>query len=821
VWIAIAVLAALAAGGWAFIETVSRVGTDFEQKNLLSVASIAATSFEPDAVRTLKGSKEDISSPALASIREKLKRIKRQLPLARFVYLMGRREGAVFFLADAEEPTSPDYSPPGQLYPEASPILNRVFSTAVPMLETPYRDRWGEWVSSLAPVIDPTTGGTLAVLGFDVPASHWRQQLDRLDAIAGIITALFAAIGGGWLVTLLRSRRRITILNVQLKAEIDQLAVANRIVENSSTVLFRMTADASWPLSYISHNIERYGYSASALLASASNWLDLFDPGDAVTMRERLEDLMSGKVDTIRGERRFRKADGTWAWVTNFVTAVRDETSRVVALEGMMSDITQTKDAEARILHLANHDSLTGLFNRAAFIERLKIAFAGTRRKENSLAVLYLDIDHFKDINDAFGHKNGDLFLQMMAERLSATVRESDMLGRFSVARLGGDEFAILETDVTEPSDAAALAQRLVKTLAEPFTLSAKKVHATVSIGISLYDRSVREANDLLVQADLALYRSKESGRDQFRFYSAEMDTAVRERVAISEELHAALKNGELELYYQPQVEIPSGRITGVEALVRWNHPTRGMVPPDKFIPIAENSGLIVALGAWVTQEACRQTQSWRSEGLILPMMGVNLSGVQFRNPAGLLSIVEDALRSYAIGTGALELELTESALIEATEEQSDILDRLRKLGVRIALDDFGTGYSSLEYLRAYPIDRIKIAQQFMRSVPADASSAAIVKATIDLANALNLEIIAEGVESLEQLNFLWNAGCRTIQGYFFSRPVPAPAMAAILRRQKFEVPFAQSDDGLMRAAGGGLPPGSIVLPAPALSSLA
>jgi diguanylate cyclase (GGDEF)-like protein/PAS domain S-box-containing protein len=818
-WIAVAVLTALVVGGWAFIQTVSGVGTQFEQKNLTSMATIAASSFEPDTVRSLKGNKEDISSPVLAAVRNKLKRIKRQLPEARFVYLMGRRDGVVFFLADAEEPTSPDYSPPGQTYPEASPILNHVFSATEPMLETPYRDRWGEWVSSLAPVIDPATGGTLAVFGFDVPASHWRDELYRLDLIAGIVVALFATIGGGWLVTQMRSQRRIAALNVQLQAEVDELAKANRIVENSSTVLFRMTADASWPLSYISRNIERYGYSSAALLGSASNWLDLFHPGDAPSIRDHLEDLKSGKADTIRAERRFKKGDNSWAWVTDFVNAVRDETGHLVALEGIMSDITQTKNAEERIVHLANHDSLTGLFNRAAFMARLKLAFADARRKGHSFAVLYLDIDHFKDINDAYGHKNGDLFLQMIAERLSAAVRETDALGRFSVARFGGDEFEILETDVTDPSDAATLAQRLIKTLAEPFTLDGKDVHATVSIGISLCDRAVGEANDLLVQADLALYRSKESGRDQFHFYSADMDTKVRERVTIGTELYAALENGELELYYQPQVEVPSGKITGVEALVRWNHPTRGMVPPDQFISIAEKNGLIVALGAWVIQEACRQTQRWRADGLVLPMMGVNVSGVQFRNPTHLLSVVENALRGCDMGAGALEIELTESVLIEATEAQSDILDRLRQLGVRLALDDFGTGYSSLEYLHAYPIDRIKIAQQFMRNIPKNTGDAAIVKATIALAEALNLEMIAEGVETREQLDFLSKAGCQNIQGYFFSRPVPAKMMAQYLRRKKFDVPVVERDGGQMNVPGGALP--SLAVSGPVISSRA
>ena len=689
------------------------------------------------------------------------------------------------------------------------------------MLEAPYRDRWGEWVSSLAPVVDPATGKALAVFGFDVPANRWRQQIDEFRLIAGIVVALFFTVLACGLVLQARSRRRIGALNMRLKAEVDELAMSNRIVENSSTVLFRMVADTSWPLSYVSRNIDRYGYSAAVILGPAQIWLDLFHPDDIPNIRDDLADLQDGKTDIIRGERRFKKSDNSWACVASSLSAVRDGNGRLLALEGLMSDISQTKNAEEKIVYLANHDALTGLPNRVSFIERLNQAFAGARRRGPSFAVLYLDIDHFKDINDAFGHKSGDLLLKMVADRLSGTLRETDALGRFSFARLGGDEFAILETDVTDPSDVGTLAQRIAKTLAEPFPLSGKSVHVTVSIGISVYDLTVAEANDLLMRADLALYRSKAAGRDQFHFHSTDMDTDVRERVAIGEELYSALKNGELELYYQPQVEIPSGRIAGVEALLRWNHPTRGMVPPNNFIPIAEKNGVIVALGAWVIEEACRQTQRWRAEGLTVPLMGINVSAVQFRNPANLLAVVEKALSSSNVGVGGLEIELTESVLIEATAAQSDILDRFRKLGIRIAIDDFGTGFSSLEYLRAYPIDRIKIAQQFMRCIPANAGDAAIVKATIALAAALKLETIAEGVETTEQLDFLLEAGCRNIQGYYFSRPVPAEAMARFLRQQKFDVPFAKSDGEPPNASAHRLALPPKVVSGPAMSSLA
>src|SRR6185295_14929429 len=347
-----------------------------------------------------------------------------------------------------------------------------------------------------------------------------------------------------------------------------------------------------------------------------------------------------------------------------------------------------------------------------------------------------------------------------------------------------------------------------------------KDIHATVSIGISLYDSAVRESNDLLAQADLALYRAKDLGRDRFNFYSAEMDTKVRERVAIGEELHSAIKNGELELYYQPQIDFPSEKIIGAEALIRWNHPTRGMVSPDQFIPIAEKTGLILELGTWAIQEACRQVGRWHGEELAIPMMGVNVSAVQFRDLAALLETVHDAASSPAMNGCVLELELTESVLIDATDAHCDILDRFRKLGVRIAIDDFGTGFSSLEYLHAYPINRLKIAQQFMRGVPAAENDGEIVKAIIALAAALKLETIAEGVETRDQLEFLSQAGCRSIQGYYFSPPVPAQAITALLRREKSGLPLAARSDRAVSTSDQAPPAAAIVVSGPSILSL-
>jgi diguanylate cyclase (GGDEF)-like protein len=417
------------------------------------------------------------------------------------------------------------------------------------------------------------------------------------------------------------------------------------------------------------------------------------------------------------------------------------------------------------------------------------MAFAETRRSGVHFAVLYLDVDRFKDVNDAFGHDKGDLLLQAVAQRLTGALRETDVLGRFSVARFGGDEFAVLQTAVSDPGDAAALAQRLIKVLAEPFAITGNEIHITISIGISLHDSSVAEPSDMLMQADLALYRAKDAGRNQFHFHSANLDIEVRERVAIGEDLHAAIQKDELELHYQPQVEIPSGRIIGMEALIRWNHPVRGTMGPEMFISVAEKTGIINALGDWVIRRACLQIRDWRADGLVPPPVGVNVSAVQFDKSTGLMDAIKQALAESAVEAAMLEVELTESVLAETATRHSGILTRLRELGLSIAVDDFGTGYSSLQYLHSYPIGRIKIAQQFMREVMGEGGDAAIVRAVIELGRALKLDVVAEGVETAAQAEFLLHAGCHIVQGFYFSPPVPAADMAVFLRKGAFAYP--------------------------------
>jgi diguanylate cyclase (GGDEF)-like protein len=392
--------------------------------------------------------------------------------------------------------------------------------------------------------------------------------------------------------------------------------------------------------------------------------------------------------------------------------------------------------------------------------------------------VHYLDLDHFKDVNDTLGHPVGDKLLQAVAERLMSCVRETDM-----VARFGGDEFAVLQDDIADTINVETLAAKIGEVISARYAIDGNQVHTTASIGIVPYGSDVTGVDAMMMKADLALYRAKNDGRNQFRFHVAELDEQTRERMVIGEELRHAIKRGELELYYQPQVELTSGSIVGLEALIRWNHPKRGMMLPTAFIPIAETTGSLASIGEWVIKDACQQIKIWSELGIAPPIVAVNISGAQFKLASQLDQIVAENLARYNVAAARLELELTESVLFETTQRHNEAFNRLRRIGVRLAIDDFGTGYSSLDYLRSFRVARLKIDQSFIKDVTTSADDAAIVRATIGLAHELDIEVVAEGVETAGQRDFLIAVGCKVAQGYYFGKPVPAAAASELLRR--------------------------------------
>src|SRR5262245_16468176 len=427
------------------------------------------------------------------------------------------------------------------------------------------------------------------------------------------------------------------------------------------------------------------------------------------------------------------------------------------------------------IADLAQHDALTGLPNRRLLHERLTQSIALARRRETPLAVLFLDLDRFKNVNDSLGHEVGDKLLQSVAKRLSASVRESD-----TVSRQGGDEFVWLLREIAHGSGAALAAQKMIAALAEPHTIGNQDLHVSASIGVSLYPEDGRDAETLLKNADTAMYHAKDRGPNSFQFFKPDMNARAVERQRIEADLRRALTRQEFVLHYQPKMNLVTGQMTGAEALIRWVHPDRGMIRPMQFVPIAEDCGFIVPIGRWVLGEACSQARSWIDAGLPPTAVSVNISALEFRDK-DFLEHVCGVLTSNRLEPRFLMLELTESVLMQHAKSSALVLKALKDIGVQIAIDDFGTGYSSLSYLRQFPIDVLKIDQSFVHEISANPGRTPIVSAVISMGKGLNHRVIAEGVETRSQLAFLQASGCGEGQGYYFSQPVAADEFARLL----------------------------------------
>ncbi len=464
---------------------------------------------------------------------------------------------------------------------------------------------------------------------------------------------------------------------------------------------------------------------------------------------------------------------------------VRDQMLR---LEEVIT--TRTRGLEAanqQLRHLATHDPLTGLPNRVLLDDRLHQAIAHADRDMRAFAVLVCDLDRFKLINDSLGHRAGDELLQEVARRLSTVVRTAD-----TVARFGGDEFVLIGTSIADADDAAGLASRVMDVLQAPVRIAAIDIHTSPSIGIAMYPDDGTTTQALLARADAAMYSAKQNGRGNFRRYSPGMHAGTEDRVQLESDLHNALNLNQLALYYQPKVDTRTGEVRSAEALIRWLHPTRGVVSPADFIPLAEECGLIGAIGAWVIREACRQARAWQNEGVPPLRVSVNLAASQFRD-SGLVDNIRTALVDAGLEARYLEVELTESAVMSDPEQSIAILEQLSAMGVLVSVDDFGTGYSSMSYLRRFPIDKLKIDRVFIDEIVSRPEDASIVRAIVSLAHSLHLKVVAEGVETPAQLDFLKLTGCDEYQGYHFSRPLPAADFERLMRDTRGEV-FTDED---------------------------
>ena len=543
------------------------------------------------------------------------------------------------------------------------------------------------------------------------------------------------------------------------------------MMDNTSEGIWSI--DAAGHTTYVNNRMaEMLGYHVDEMLGRP-----LFDFFDAEGRRIAAESLGRQRAGTNeRFDFRILRLDGTALWTLVSTAPIWGEDGHHAGTLAIVTDITDRKEAENNLAHSATHDDLTGLPNRVLLLDRLEVALARCSRVDGKLAVLFCDLDHFKFINDSLGHAAGDEVLEAVAERFVSAVRPSD-----TVARIGGDEFVMCCQDLTDDDAAEVVAARVARTLTKPVVIDGREIFVTVSIGIRLAKSSNESAGDLLRDADAAMYQAKEAGRDCCSVFDQTLRTRAERRLEIESGLHRALARGEFRVHYQPTIHLHDGSTAGVEAVVRWQHPERGLRPPADFIGIAEETGLIVPIGIWVLDQACQQLHSWNELGSGPLTMAVNLSSRQLRSP-DLVDQVAEILARSGICPAHLSLEITESALIQDATAAEAILSSLKALGLRLAIDDFGTGYSSLSYLRRFPIDILKIDQSFVAQLGTDAESTAIVTSVVHLAKALSLEVVAEGVETREQLTQLEQLGCHLAQGYYWSRPVPPEQMELQLK---------------------------------------
>ena len=629
-------------------------------------------------------------------------------------------------------------------------------------------------------------------VGYVAGAALWITLSDRalerlvpdatmLATIGTVKGYLFCAVTGALLFGLLsawdRARRRAAFSAEHSRERLE------RVMSSSN--------DGWWDWNIVSgeryyspHWYRMLGYAPEELPAQPDLWLTLVHPSERDACRERLERTLASDTPNDAFELHMRHKDGHYVTVLTRYSVRRDAMGNPVSVSGTNIDLTQLRDVEERLEFVAHHDPLTRLPNRRLLATQVEHVLRSAQREQGEFAVLQLDLDRFKDINESYGHALGDEVLVQVAEALRRCVRETD-----TVARPGGDEFMVVLERIAHAEDAARIANDIIERLGQEWPLSnGARVRTGVSIGISLYPQHGASTSELFQHADAAMYLAKHEGRNCFRYFSEHLTRSARERIELETELHLAIPRAELCVHFQPQVSIADGSVTGAEALVRWEHPERGLIPPGNFIPIAETSNLISEIGNWVLRETCRQGRAWLDAGMAPMTLAVNVSPRQF-NTAGFAPHVRQVLDETGFPAHCLELEMTESALMARGEKAVSTLAELRQLGVRLAIDDFGTGYSSLAYLKNFPLDVLKIDRSFVKDIPEHADDMAIASAIIDMAHTLGFQVLAEGVETREQLEFLSRQGCDTYQGFLKGKPAPAEEFERILADCQVRIP--------------------------------
>ncbi len=560
----------------------------------------------------------------------------------------------------------------------------------------------------------------------------------------------------------------------QQKEQQSMLHHLNRITEQTADIV--VITDVHGIIEYVNPAFETVtGYSPVEVLGKNPNLFSSEQQGEEF-YAQMWNTLLAGKI--YRNNLINKRKDGTLYHAEITITPLVDENANITHFIATARDISEHIRDKVRLKHLIHHDSLTDLPNRSLFLDRLQQAISKAHHHHRLVAVLFLDLDRFKNINDSLGHTAGDQLLQQLGDRFRKTVREGD-----TIARFGGDEFVLLLDDFDSDSSLSLIAQKILNSLTTPFKVNNHEIFITASIGISISPADGDDPETLIRNADIAMYRAKELGKNNFQYYSESMTARVFERMTLENNLRHALERDEFILHYQPQVDARSGKIFGVEALLRWQHPELGLIMPNNFISLLEETGMIEPVGIWVLETACKQSHQWHESGMNFVHMSVNLSSRQFNN-SGFIRSLQSIIEETRINPEYLELELTESMLMRNTSSTISALNNLNDLGVRFAIDDFGTGYSSLNYLRRFPIDTIKIDRSFIRDITHDSDDRAICSAIIGMTQSLALNVIAEGVETRGQLDFLKAKDCHYIQGNYFSPAIPAEEMTEMLNKQ-------------------------------------